>query len=69
MEQCEEWLSSRLKNGKLVLCDDIRAEAKEQGFTKKQLKEARKKLKVKTFHQFDEHGGTSNWFWKIGTSS
>lgn len=65
MTDCEKWLLERLKDGEWALCDDIRAEAKAKGFTKKLLKEARKALKVITFHQFDEVGSTQNWFWRL----
>lgn len=65
MERCKKWLYERLKNGEWVLCDLIRNEAKEKGFTKKQLKEARAILGVKTFHQFDDQGPTPNWFWRL----
>jgi hypothetical protein len=53
-----------LKAEEWTLCDIVRAEAKKSGFTRQELKEARKALGVKTFHQFDEVGATPNWFWK-----
>ena len=63
---CEKWLENKLKDGELHLCEDIRGEAKNHGFTVTELKRARKKLEVKTFHQFDEGGVTENWFWYLG---
>ena len=38
---------------------------KERGFTGAELKEARKNLGIKTFHQFDEDGASENWFWYL----
>lgn len=63
MQDCEKGLAEKLKPGELVLCDLLRAEARKEGFTRKQLKDARKALDVRTFHQFDEIGATPNWFW------
>lgn len=60
---CEEWLRSKLQDW--VLCSDVRAEARALGYTFNQLREARKKLGVETFHQFDEDGATENWFWRV----
>lgn len=65
MTDCEEWLFEKLKDGEWVLSDDVRSEAKAKGFTKKLLKDARKALKVTTFHQFDEVGAAQNWFWRL----
>ncbi len=60
---CEEWLKGILKPGKVLLCDAVREEAKKKGFSRVELKRARKTLGVKAFHQFDEDGATQNWFW------
>lgn len=60
---CEKWLAKILKPGDWSICDDIREKAKKEGFSRKQLKDARKVLGVKTFHQFDEYSATGNWFW------
>lgn len=64
MNECEKWLYGELKN-QFAHYDNIREKAKEKGFSKKQLKEARKILGVKTFHQFDEDGATPNWFLEL----
>lgn len=61
---CQSWLENLLTENECVLCEHVRQQAKEQGFSKKQLKEAREALGVKTFHQFDE-GPTENWFWYL----
>lgn len=65
MNDCKEWLSCLLKDTGLCLCDDVRDAAKEMGFTRQELKDARSQLGVKTFHQFDEDGATGNWFWYL----
>ncbi len=65
MNRCEKWLFDLLSKEDSVLCDIVRAESKIRGFSRRQLKEARKSLGVKTFHQFDEYGPTPNWFWYL----
>ena len=63
--ECKEWLKNELKDQEIHLIDDIRRKAKQAGYTKVELKDARKSLGVKTFHQFDEFGATPNWFWYL----
>lgn len=63
--RCTEWLAGLLGDGCLHLCDDVRVAAKKEGFSKKELKNARMNLGVKTFHQFDETGQLPNWFWHM----
>ncbi len=65
MDGCEKWLKGRLSKG-AVLCDIIREEAKKYGFNRKQLKEARKNIGVKTYHQFDGKVETEDWYWYLG---
>lgn len=61
---CEQWLYELLKNEGHCLCNLVRDEAKNQGYSKAELKAARKKLGVKTWHQFEVDGSsTQNWFW------
>lgn len=60
---CREWLKERLCGFEEHLCEEIRADAKKAGFNRRELKNARNSIGVKTFHQFDEDGATSNWFW------
>ena len=60
---CEEWLYERLSDMDYHLCENIRNEAKKKGYTMRELKAARKKLGIRTFHQFDELGATPNWYW------
>lgn len=62
---CDAWLKLQLQDLEIHLCDDIRKAAKKRGFTKQELKAARKAVGVKTFHQFDEDGATENWFWYL----
>lgn len=64
-ESCEKWLGVLLGDGEMHLCDEVRSGAKEKGFSKTELRAARKKLGIKTFHQFDEEGETGNWFWYL----
>lgn len=65
MNKCEKWLYGNLHGQGEVLCDDIRSAAKQEGFTRADLKSARKALNVKTLHQFDGEGATQNWFWYL----
>lgn len=64
-KMCESWLKKQLEDGEIHLCDDVREAAKIAGYTRDQLKRARRLLGVKTFHQFDEDGQTRNWFWYL----
>ena len=58
---CEKWLEKLLRTEGTILCDDVRIRALKNGFTRKELKSARKKLGVKTLD-----GKTSeNWFWYL----
>lgn len=65
LRDCDAWLRLQLQDREIHLCDDIRKKAKKRGFTKQELKAARKEMGVKTFHQFDEDGATENWFWYL----
>ncbi|MFR8547755.1 MAG: hypothetical protein ACLVEV_03905 [Lachnospiraceae bacterium] len=62
---CVEWLEQKLKKEKIALCTTVKAGARTKGYTQKQLRDAKKQLGVKTFHQFDENGETDNWFWYL----
>lgn len=61
---CKTWLREYLSQN-AGHSEYIRDEAENRGFTKRQLRDARKELGVKTYHQFDEDGATQNWFWYI----
>lgn len=63
---CEIWLREIFQDGQSRLCDEIRTAAKKAGYTRAELKEARKRIGIKTFHQFDDVGATENWFWYLG---
>ncbi|MGC4018922.1 MAG: hypothetical protein QM793_06660 [Muricomes sp.] len=65
IRDCDAWLRLQLQDRGLHLCDEIRKKAKKRGFTKQELAKARKVIGVKTFHQFDESGATTNWFWYL----
>lgn len=62
---CEKWLLELLSDRDYHLCDIVRAEARKAGYTREELKLARRSLGVKTYHQFDEDGATPNWFWYL----
>ena len=65
---CKDWLAERLgKRGTEMPCDLIREEAKAAGYTKAQLKAARRELGVKTFHWFESSKDTEVWFWFLPT--
>lgn len=65
MSKCEKWLKELLTKENEMLYTTVRSEAKRMGFTRGELKTARKNLGVKTFHQFDEDGATPNYFWYL----
>lgn len=56
---CKEWLKEFLSSKDFVLCDIVKAEANQHGFSKKQLREARVLLGIKTFKR------SENWFWYL----
>ncbi len=60
-----EWLKEYLSGVNLHLVDTVREAFKAAGFTRGEIKAARKALGVKTFHQCDEDGITPNHFWYI----
>lgn len=65
VSECKDWLARQLEDGVVHLCEDIRKRASERGFSKRELKNARIELGVKTYHQFDEDGPAENWFWYL----
>jgi hypothetical protein len=60
--KCKIWLKEHLIKSTGPV-EEVRREAILKGFSRKVLKQARKELGVKTFHQFDEGKATANWFW------
>ena len=52
----KHWLELELMDGR---------NAAAHGYSKAELRAARKELGVKTYHQFDEDGATANWFWYL----
>ncbi len=62
---CIEWLRERIPPGTAAVCDGIREDAKKAGFSRKDLKQARKALGVKTYHDVDDESGelVPQWFW------
>lgn len=67
IQECKEWLKNRLSSGETVLCDIIREEAKNKGFSKSDFKQARKELNVKCWNDSNcqEDGQAMNWFWYL----
>lgn len=63
---CRKWLEKLLWEEGTVLCDDVRERAEKNGFTRRDLKIARKELGVKTYHQTIDGKTTENWFWYLG---
>lgn len=61
---CVEWLKTGLEGKDIILCDEIRRKSREAGFSKKELREARALLGVKTWHQINEDSDV-NWFWYL----
>jgi hypothetical protein len=66
MTNCEKWLSEYLTKNEAVLVQTVTEKAKQAGYKKAELKNARKSLGVKTFHLFDDDGTDSgSHFWHL----
>lgn len=66
VKNCEDWLAERLGQMKLVNIETIRAEAKDLGYTKSQLKDAKLKIGAATVNDSALHEGEPrNWFWCV----
>lgn len=70
MENCTVWLKRYLNCG-MSECGAVRSDALAAGYTKAELKAARKELGVKTWHQIDtlEEPRIDNWFWYLPEES
>lgn len=67
LNACEKWLKNELKNGVPMLTTSIAQKAKKQGFTRRDLKEARKTLGVIS-QRFPENtiaGVGEHWMWSL----
>lgn len=63
---CKTWLTLCLSDRQIHLSEETAEKARKAGYSRVELKKARRELGVKTFHQFDEFGGdTRNWFWYL----
>ena len=62
---CKTWLTLCLSDRQVHLSEEITEKARKTGYSRAELKKARKEPGVKTFHQFDEFGDTGNWFWYL----
>lgn len=66
MSECAEWLKRYLHDiGHEVLVDVVRGDAKLAGFTRGQLKDARKELGVVTVNDNEGDGITCMWWWDL----
>ena len=65
MNSCEIWLKQYLKGTHGVRCEEVRIMAKQAGFTKGELKAARKELGVKTQSTFDRGEPTGDHYWYL----
>ena len=61
---CKVRLKAELNGKDIILCDEISKKCKREGFTKKELRETRAVLGVKTYHQIDDNS-KANWFWYL----
>lgn len=66
--ECEEWLSNLLHEEGTVLFSTVKIKAREAGFTRGQLKAARRALRVVTINDWAANGETMNWFWQLPRS-
>lgn len=66
MDSCKNWLKNLLSCG-MSEYRGVKASAVEAGYTKGMLREARKELGVKTWHQVDTDANPriDNWFWYL----
>ena len=62
MSECAKWLQKFLQGKGWVACEVVRAAAMKKGFTKGQLRAARKELGVSTDH--DNRIGHDEWYWR-----
>lgn len=64
---CQDWLLKYLRCcGGFSNVDTTRRAAEAAGFSRRELKQARRNLGVKAYHQFeDESKEPLNWFWYL----
>lgn len=65
MDACSRWLFSFLQANGITHCDIVREKAFEAGFSRKELKAARKAIGVQCWNDFVVNGETLNWFWYL----
>lgn len=65
MKNCVEWLRWYLKGTHGVRCEEVRVMANSAGYTKGQLKDARKVLGVKTQSIFDRGDPLDIHYWYL----
>lgn len=63
---CRAWLSGILADGEPHNVESIRAERKKAGYTKSEVKAAKKSLGIISFNDANLQGGAAqNWFWQL----
>ena len=62
---CKFWLEKYILQNGLVDVDETREEARKRGFSKKELKDARAELGVKTYHRFVSTTDIKKWYWYL----
>lgn len=63
MQDCKTWLRAKYADRPWHPCKIIADEAREQGFTKRELKDARKALGIIMLSKYDENYKALNYFW------
>ena len=63
---CEKWLAEFLSDGQLHNVDRIREARKEKGFTRAEVKAAKKKIDAKTFQAPPEGNEPPKFYWYLG---
>ncbi len=64
LKESREWLANRLRSHPGESTEETLRAAKEQGFKKSKIKQAKKELGVITVNDYKE-GVTLNWYWML----
>lgn len=63
---CKAWLSGILADGEPHNVENIREERKKAGYSKTEVKAAKKELGVISFNDANtQEGAAQNWFWQL----
>lgn len=66
---CEIWLHAFLAKNPLTDYKDVMRAAKNEGFSRKEMKDARKSLGVKTYHRFVAGTDVKQWLWYLPSNN